>query len=82
MTKKDSERKKTYSNAVSDRNKPYVSIDTEVKNRMNKETPRTSNLLKGLSPVTHLRKYLTKKNISKELKDRPDNLSLPKVKID
>ena len=34
------------------------------------------------SPVTHLRKRLTKQNILKELKDRPENLSLPKIKTD
>ena len=33
MTKKDSERKKIYANAVSDRNKPYVDIDTAVKKK-------------------------------------------------
>ena len=69
-------------NGSSERNKPYVDIDTEVKNRMKKETPKTFNLLKGLSPVTKLRKRLTKQNILKELKDRPENLSPAKIKID
>ena len=49
---------------------------------MKKETPKTFNLLKGFSPVTHLRKRLTKQNILKELKDRPENLSPPKIKTD
>ena len=69
-------------NESSKRNKPYIDIDTEVKNRMKKETPKTFNLLKGLSPVTKLRKRLTKQNILKELKDRPENLSPAKIKID
>ena len=69
-------------NRSSERNKPYVNIDTEVKNRMKQETPKTFNLLKGLSPVTKLRKSLTKQNILKELKDRPKNLSPAKIKID
>ena len=69
-------------NESSKRNRPYIDIDTEVKNRMKKETPKTFNLLKGFSPVTHLRKRLTKQNILKELKDRPENLSLPKIKTD
>ena len=69
-------------NGSSERNKPYIDIDTEVKNRMKKETPKTFNLLKGLSPVTKLRKRLTKQNILKELKDRPENLSPAKIKID
>ena len=69
-------------NESSKRNRPYIDIDTEVKNRMKKETPKTFNLLKGFSPVTHLRKRLTKQNILKELKDRPENLSPPKIKTD
>ena len=69
-------------NRSSERNKPYIDIDTEVKNRMKQETPKTFNLLKGLSPVTKLRKSLTKQNILKELKDRPENLSPAKIKID
>ena len=69
-------------NESSKRNRPYIDIDTEVKNRMKKETPKTFNLLKGLSPVTKLRKRLTKQNILKELKDRPENLSPAKIKID
>ena len=69
-------------NGSSERNKPYIDIDTEVKNRMKNETPKTFNLLKGLSPVTKLRKRLTKQNILKELKDRPENLSPAKIKID
>ena len=39
-------------NGSSERNKPYIDIDTEVKNRMKKETPKTFNLLKGFSPDT------------------------------
>ena len=69
-------------NESSKRNRPYIDIDTEVKNRMKKETPKTFNLLKGFSPVTKLRKRLTKQNILKELKDRPENLSPAKIKID
>ena len=69
-------------NESSKRNKPYIDIDTEVKNRMKKETPKTFNLLKGFSPVTHLRKRLTKQKILKELKDRSENLSPPKIKTD
>ena len=69
-------------NESSKRNRPYIDIDTEVKNRMKKETPKTFNLLKGFSPVTHLRKRLTKQKILKELKDRPENLSPPKIKTD
>ena len=69
-------------NESSKRNRPYIDIDTEVKNRMKKETPKTFNLLKGFSPVTHLRKRLIKQNILKELKDRPENLSPPKIKTD
>ena len=69
-------------NESSKRNRPYIDIDTEVKNRMKKETPKTFNLFKGLSPVTKLRKRLTKQNILKELKDRPENLSPAKIKID
>ena len=73
---------KSSKNESSKRNRPYIDIDTEVKNRMKKETPKTFNLLKGFSPVTHLRKRLTKQKILKELKDRSENLSPPKIKTD
>ena len=69
MTKEDSNRKKNYSN-----------INEEIKKRMKKETPRSFNLLKGLSPITHLRKYLHKKQIKKELASRPKHLSPAKVR--
>ena len=69
MTKEDSERKKKYTN-----------ISEEVKRRMKKESPESFSLLKGLSPVTHLRKYLHKKQIKKELASRPEHLSPAKVK--
>ena len=69
MTKEDSNRKKNYSN-----------ITEEIKKRMKKETPESFNLLKGLSPITHLRKYLHKKQIKKELASKPEHLSPAKVK--
>ena len=80
MTKQDSERKKTYANAVSDRNKPYVDIDTAVKKKIKEAAPRTDFFTKG--KLKMLRKYVHKKQMVKELEDRPDHLSLPKVKID
>ena len=61
-----------------ERNKPYVNIDTEVKKRMKEETPRTNFLAKG--KLSMLRKHLHKKQILKELKDRPEHLSPAKVK--
>ena len=69
MTKEDSERKKKYTN-----------ISGEVKRRIKKESPESFSLLKGLSPVTHLRKYLHKKQIKKELASRPEHLSPAKVR--
>ncbi len=57
MTKKDSERKKTYTN-----------INTEIEKRMKEETPKTYKFQFGLRPITHLRKYLHKKQIEKENK--------------
>ena len=69
MTKEDSERKKKYTN-----------ISEEVKRRMKKESPESFSLLKGLSPITHLRKYLHKKQIKKELASRPEHLSPAKVR--
>ena len=76
MTKKDSERKKKYTNSK----KKYTTISEEVKRRMKKESPESFSLLKGLSPVTHLRKYLHKKQIKKELASRPEHLSPAKVR--
>jgi len=69
MTKEDSERKKKYTN-----------ISEEVKRRIKKESPESFSLLKGLSPITHLRKYLHKKQIKKELASRPEHLSPAKVR--
>ena len=69
MTKKDFER-----------NKPYTNINTEVKKRMKEETPRTNFLAKG--KLSMLRKHSHKKQILKELKDRPEHLSPAKVKSD
>ena len=80
MTKEDSERKKTYSNVVSERNKPYVDIDTAVKKKIKEAAPRTDFFTKG--KLKMLRKYVTKKQMVKELEGRPENLSLPKISID
>ena len=55
--------------------KKQISIKEEVKRRMKKENPISSKIETGLSPITHLRKYLHKKQIKKELKDRPEHLS-------
>tara|TARA_R100001079_G_scaffold96005_1_gene59217 strand:+ start:527 stop:778 length:252 start_codon:yes stop_codon:yes gene_type:complete len=44
---------------------PEYSIKQEVKDIMRKETPKTFKLLKGLSPVTQMRKYMTKKKVKK-----------------
>ncbi len=41
-------------------------IKEEVKKRMKEETPLTDKIQIGLSPITHLRKYLHKKQIIKE----------------
>ena len=43
-------------------------IKEEVKKRMKEETPLTDKFQIGLSPITHLRKYLHKKQIIKENK--------------
>ena len=43
-------------------------IKDEVKKRMKEETPLTDKIQIGLSPITHLRKYLHKKQIIKENK--------------
>jgi len=58
--------------------KKQSSIKDEVKRRMRKETPRTGYGV-GLSPITHLRRHLHKKQIKKELKDRPEHLSKARV---
>ena len=58
--------------------KKQTSVKDEVKRRMRKETPRTGYGV-GLSPITHLRRRLHKKQIEKELKDRPEHLSPAKV---
>ena len=61
--------------------KDYNLLDlTEVKKRMKEETPRTNFLAKG--KLSMLRKHLHKKQILKELKDRPEHLSPAKVKSD
>ena len=41
-------------------------IKDAVKKRMKEETPLTDKFQIGLSPITHLRKYLRKKQILKE----------------
>ena len=48
-------------------------IKDEVKKRMKEETPLTDKIQIGLSPITHLRKYLHKKQIikAKVLKGKP-----------
>ena len=58
--------------------KKQTSVKDEVKRRMRKETPRTGYGV-GLSPITHLRRRLHKKQIEKELKDRPEHLSPAKI---
>jgi len=58
--------------------KKQTSVKDEVKRRMRKESPRVGYGT-GLSPITHLRRYLHKKQIKKELKDRPEHLSPAKV---
>ena len=58
--------------------KKQTSVKDEVKRRMREETPRTGYGV-GLSPITHLRRRLHKKQIKKELKDRPEHLSPAKV---
>jgi len=58
--------------------KKQTSVKDEVKRRMRKESPRTGYGV-GLSPITHLRRHLHKKQIEKELKDRPEHLSPAKV---
>ena len=42
---------------------PKYSVKQEVKDKMKKETPKTFSLLKGLSPVTQMRKYMTGKRV-------------------
>ena len=42
---------------------PKYSVKQEVKDKMKKETPKTFSLLKGLSPVTQMRKYMTGKKV-------------------
>ena len=63
----------------SKRKKKYTNITDEVKRRMREETPHTGYGV-GLSPITHLRRYLHKKQIKKELADRPEHLSPAKIK--
>ena len=45
-------------------------IKEEVKKRMKEETPLTDKFQIGLSPITHLRKYLHKKDIIEENKTK------------
>jgi hypothetical protein len=61
--------------------KKQITIKKEVDRRMKEETPLTYFLQVGLSPFTHLRKKLHKKQIIEELKSRPNNLSASKVKL-
>ena len=58
--------------------KKQTSIKDEVKRRMRKESPRVGYGA-GFSPITHLRRHLHKKQIKKELEDRPEHLSPAKV---
>ena len=60
------------------------SVKDEVKRRMQEETPNTGYGL-GLSPITHLRRYLHKKKIkkerkAKELKAKKDTKSVVDVR--
>ena len=41
-------------------------IETEVEIELKKETPNAYPFMKGLSPVTHLRRYLKTKKLEKE----------------
>ena len=68
MTKEDSNRKKNYSN-----------INEEIKKRMKKELPKT-NFISKFGKIGMLRRYLHKKQIKKELADRPKHLSPAKVR--
>ena len=68
MTKEDSERKKIYSNEYSGKNsnkKNNTSIDFKVEKILKEETPGSYKLFGGgfLSPITHMRRYLTKKRL-------------------
>ena len=46
-------------------------INKKVEKELKKETPRTYKFMKGLSPVTHLRRYLKKKELTnKSSQDR------------
>ena len=46
-------------------------IDARVEEELKKETPNAYPFMKGLSPITHLRKYLKKKELKKkELKQK------------
>ena len=61
-----------------------TSVKDEVKRRMREETPNTGYGL-GLSPITHLRRYLHKKQIkkerkAKELKAKKDTKSVVDVR--
>jgi len=59
--------------------KKQTSVKDEVKRRMRKESPRVGYGT-GLSPITHLRRYLHKKKIKEELKSpKPEHLSKQKV---
>jgi len=61
------------------RAKKQTSVKDEVKRRMRKESPRVGYGT-GLSPITHLRRYLHKKKIKEELKSpKPEHLSKQKV---
>ena len=40
-------------------------IDTEVEIELKEETPNAYSFMKGLSPITHLRRYLKKKKLEK-----------------
>jgi len=41
-------------------------IDAEVEIELQKETPNAYPIMKGASPITHLRRYLMKKKLERE----------------
>jgi len=41
-------------------------IDTEVEIELKEETPNAYPFMKGLSPITHLRRYLKKKELERK----------------
>ena len=53
-------------------------IDTEVEIELKEETPNAYPMMKGLSPITHLRRYLKKKELErkKELSESDKGIGL------